>query len=375
MVSFSYLRRAIVLLVGMFFFPGPPALSQESFKEVEKYIVNHLIENKIPGIACCVVKENRMIWSGAYGWANIENGDCMSIDGIMNIASISKTFTATAVMQLWEQELIELDADINRYLPFSVRNPNHPDRPISIFQLLTHTSSIVDGESYGSSYSDGDPSISLEDWISGYLVPEGTFYDKKQNFSKEEPGSKRIYSNVGFGLLGYLVERISGIPFNEYCRQHILVLLGMMESGWFIHEIDSSKHITPYEFKEDQNQSLELYSFPNYPDGLLRTSVHELSFFLMAIMNGGKYKNARILEKSTVKKMLQPAVEMDEDQGLCWHRIRYESLWGHSGGDPGVATFMYFNPRTRTGIITFQNNHNGDMFSIVRKLYTVADNL
>lgn len=375
MVSISYLRRAILLLLGIFTFTGPPALSQESFKEVEKYIVKHLIENKIPGFAGCVVKENRMIWSGAYGWSNIENGVCMSIDGIMNIASISKTFTATAVMQLWEQELIELDTDINRYLPFSLRNPHHPDRPISIFHLLTHTSSIIDGEFYGSSYSDGDPNISLEDWISGYLVPGGQFYDEEQNFSTEEPGSKRLYSNVGFGLLGYLVERISGMPFNEYCRKHIQEPLGMKHSGWFIHEIDSSKHITPYEFNEDQNQPLDLYSFPNYPDGLLRTSVQELSYFLMAIMNGGKYKNARILEKSTLKKMLQPAIELDEDQGLCWHRIRYEALWGHSGGDPGVGTYMYFNPRTRTGVITFQNNHNGDVFSIVRKLYSVADDL
>ena len=149
----------------------------------------------------------------------------------------------------------------------------------------------------------------------------------------------------------------------------------MAESGWFIHEIDSSNHITPYEFAEGQNHPLALYSFPNYPDGLLRTSVRELSLYLMAIMNGGKYSKARILEKSTLKEMLQVQVEMDDGQGLCWHKIKFEGLWGHAGGDPGVATHMYFNPRTRTGIITFQNNHNGDLFSVVRKLYAVADNL
>ena len=89
----------------------------------------------------------------------------------------------------------------------------------------------------------------------------------------------------------------------------------------------------------------------------------------------GHYSKARILEKSTLKEMLQAQLEMDDGQGLCWHKIKYEGLWGHSGGDPGVATFMFFNPRTKTGIITFQNNHNGDLFSLVRKLYTVADNL
>ncbi len=151
--------------------------------------------------------------------------------------------------------------------------------------------------------------------------------------------------------------------------------LGMEQSGWFIHGIDSSKHITPYEFKKQENQPLELYSFPNYPDGLLRTSVRELSYFLLAIMNGGKCNQVRILEKSTLKEMLQPAVELEDGYGLCWQKIKFESLWGHDGSDPGVATNMFFNPRTRIGVITFQNNHNGDLFSVVRKLYTVADNL
>jgi len=299
----------------------------------------------------------------------------MSMDGVMNIASISKTFTATAVMQLWEKDLIRLDSDINLYLPLTIRNPHHPEQPITIFHLLTHTSSIVDGEFYDASYSDGDPMVSLADWIAAYLVPGGRFYQKEQNFSQAEPGSQHEYSNVGFGLLGYLVERISGMPFNEYCRKYIQEPVGMTNSGWLIEEINCNNHITPYEFKEDQNQPLELYSFPNYPDGLLRTSVRELSNFLIAIMNGGVYKNVRILEKSTLNKMLQSAVEMEQGQGLCWQQIKFESLWGHSGGDPGVATYMYFNPGTNTGVIVFQNNHNGDMFSVLRKLYAVADNL
>lgn len=116
---------------------------------------------------------------------------------------------------------------------------------------------------------------------------------------------------------------------------------------------------------------MNLYSFPNYPDGLLRTSVRELSYFLMAIINKGSFEDARILKKSTVKKMLTVQIE-GVGQGLCWEQTRYQSLWGHSGGDPGVATHMFFSPRTKIGVITFQNNHNGDLFSILRLLYTTA---
>jgi CubicO group peptidase (beta-lactamase class C family) len=371
---FTLFRPGVILLcIGTLI--GTASYSQEPFILAESYISQQIVLNKIPGIACCVVKDNQMIWSGAFGHANLESKIPMDTDLVMNIASISKTFTATAVMQLWEQGRIGLDADINDYLPITIRNPHQPDLPITLFQLLTHSSSIVDGANYDASYSDGDPVISLEQWITGYLLPGGSYYDAAQNFSVAEPGSQHEYSNVGYGLLGYLVEQISGMPFNLYCQQNILAPLDMNHSGWFLHEIDTSRHITPYEFKEGQNKALNLYSFPNYPDGLLRTSVSELSRFLMAIINGGSYEDARILKKTTLKKMLKLQLNGDQEQGLCWHLIPFESLWGHSGGDPGVATYMFFSPSTKIGVIAFQNNHNGDLFSIVRKLYSVADDL
>lgn len=372
--SYTQSRKALLSLCISIFI-GTAAYSQDPFQPAESYISQQISENKIPGIAACVVKGNQMIWSGAFGHANLENKIPMDIDLVMNIASISKTFTATAVMQLWEQGKIGLDNDINDYLPVSIRNPYHPDKSITLFQLLTHTSSIVDGKFYDASYSDGDPQISLEDWIKGYLLPGGSYYDELENFRVAEPGSKHDYSNVAYGLLGYLVEQISGMPFNLYCQENILAPLDMKQSGWFLHEVDTSRHITPYEFEEDQNKALNLYSFPNYPDGLLRTSVSELSRFLMAIINGGSYEDVTILKKSTLKKMLKLQLNGNPEQGLCWHLIPFESMWGHSGGDPGVATYMYFSPGTKIGVIVFQNNHNGDLFSIVRKLYSVADDL
>ncbi|RLD69498.1 MAG: serine hydrolase [Bacteroidetes bacterium] len=346
-----------------------PASSQAPYKEMDEQIAKYVADNHIPGIAYGVVKGNQMIWSGAAGWANIEQKTPMSIDGIINIASISKTFTATAVMQLWEKGMLSLETDVNEYLPTPIRNPHHPDVPITIFQLLTHTSSIADGESYGASYASGDPIVSLEEWIQNYLIPEGRYYDAASNFHSWKPGIGNDYSNVGFGLLGYIVEQVANTPFNLYCKTHILDPLGMDNSGWFLYEIDTLKHITPY---EDQHP-LSLYSFPNYPDGLLRTSVRELSYFLLAMINGGEYNNVRILKESTLKIMLKAQIEEDRSQGLCWGMIGFKSLWGHSGGDPGVGTYMYFSPKTKIGVITFQNNHNGDLLGVFRRLYNTAE--
>ena len=286
-------KREILIAICICLVFGNNLLSQnhtahygDQFKEAENQIAKYIIDSHVPGIAYCVVKGEQMIWSGGAGWANMEEKIPMSIDGIMNIASISKTFTATAVMQLWEKGLLNLESDVNTYLPFPVRNPRHPDVPITIFQLLTHTSSIADGKSYDASYAPGDPSVSLEDWIQNYLIPKGKYYMAKSNFHSWKPGSGNAYSNIGFGLLGYIVEQVTNTPFNLYCNTNILDPLGMNNSAWFLSEIDTQNHITPY---RDQ-KPLELYSFPNYPDGLMRTSVRELSYFLLAIMNGGEYK-------------------------------------------------------------------------------------
>ena len=372
-----------------------PGKAQPDTHKIDQIIASYMTEMHIPGMAVSIVQGDTLSWSNAYGWADIKNKKPMQPDGLMNIASISKTITATAIMQLWEEGKLDLDTDINTYLSISIRNPHHPKMPITIRHLLTHTSSIVDGSAYGDSYSCGDPSISLQQWIKQYLTEGGEFYHAKENFLSKKPGSQYKYSNVGYGLLGFIVEEITNISFNQYCREQIFEPLGMKHTGWYIHKIDKSNHAIPHiyvnqenrqmiieqyskffpgekEFAIDTNIPLCLYSFPNYPDGLLRTNVEELSYFLRAIMNEGVFNSHPLLKKSTIDEMLSLQAEENVSQGLCWRRSDFESLWGHSGGDPGVSTKMYFSRETDIGIILFQNNNEGDQFEMLKEIYKVV---
>ena len=156
-----------VALFAFIFLASQQAQPQNitNFDSVNEVTLKYLTENQVPGIAACVVIGDSMVWSKGYGKANIEQDLDMNIDATMMIASISKTITATAVMQLFEKGLIKLDADINEYLSIKVRNPKFPDIPITIQQLLTHTSSIRDGTAYDESYACGDPEISMKDWV------------------------------------------------------------------------------------------------------------------------------------------------------------------------------------------------------------------
>ena len=358
-----------------------------SLDSIDLFIEAQAKQYHIPGIAACVIKNDSVVWSKAYGYADIVNEKPMQNQSILNIASISKTITATAVMQLWEQQRLDLHHDVNDYLDFKVRNPNHPDLPITIHQLLTHTSSIADGPSIKIGYQCGDPKTSLRDWISNYFKKDGAYYDAEENFHKKAPDSIRSYSNMGFGLLGLIVEVVAKQPFHEYVKDNIFEPLQMHESGYFLHEIDATKLVTPYLWLGPLQQSLNAnpqklpyynpycqYSFWNYPDGLVRTTTDNLAKFAIAYLNGGLYKGKRILKAETIAFMHTPKlnkeVNGDQDQGYSWFQSpSLYPTWYHGGSDPGVSTRLYINTKDKLGVIVFQNANADNSFYIVKELY------
>jgi CubicO group peptidase (beta-lactamase class C family) len=352
---------------------------------LDRFIETELQTQHIPGLAACIVKSGRVVWSKGYGWANIEKRVAMSPDDtVQNIGSISKTVVATAVMQLWEKGKFQLDDDVNEFLPFAVRNPFHPDTPLTFRLLLTHRSSIADSPAYGASYACGDPSIPLEKWLQSYFIPGGRYYDKKPNFHPWKPGAKNSYSNIGFGLLGYLVERTSGESLPDYTKKHIFEPLGMKKTGWFLSGIDAGRHAVPYVPASNSTTSEELkayekfgilggeaepdpvsgdyrplclYSFPNYSDGALRTSVNQLARLLLAYVNNGSYGGAKLLAADSVRLMLTPQAATTPHQGLCWATTQKNGQrhWGHNGSDPGIRTNMSFRISDGVGAIVFVN--------------------
>ena len=161
-----------------------------SSPQIDAFLLDQMAEYDLAGVVACLVKDDRIAWSAAHGFADLERRIPMSLDGIQNICSISKTVTTTALMQLWEQGGFQLDDDVSDYMPIPVRNPNHAKRPITFRLLLTHRSSIRDGDWYRRMYQCGDPKVSLADWIEGYLQPGGRFYDAAENFESWAPGDR-----------------------------------------------------------------------------------------------------------------------------------------------------------------------------------------
>lgn len=320
----------------------------------------------ITGISIAMIKDNEVVSTYQAGLADVENNRPVTADTTFQIASVSKTVTATAVMQLYERGLLDLDDDINQYLPFQIIHPLYPQSPITFKMLLSHTAGLNDNwEVYDSFYTidsgGGDSDVSLEAFVQGYFVKDGQWYDPQKNFTTDAPGQEYQYSNSGYALLGYLAERISGESFPEYCKTNIFVPLQMEHTTWLLEDTDISRLAVPY---DESDNALPHYSFATYPDGALKTTPEEYAHLLIAMMNDGQYKNKTILQPQTVAEMLTP-VAREGKQALAWDYAVLEELMlgkvndgviiGHTGGDPGVCTMAVFNPDNKTGLVIFMN--------------------
>lgn len=339
-------------------------------------------EGRIPGLAAALIVQGELRWIGACGEADLGKRVPMTPDTLLNIGSVSKTFTNAAVLQLWERGRIDLEAEVSGYLPFPVRHPRYPDRPMTIRHLLTHTAGLADGPSYGETYACGDPAVSLRDWLEGYVTPGGAYWSE-ENFMETGPGEARSYSNVGFGLLGLVVEAVDGRSFADYTRDEIFRPLGMDRTAWYLDRIDAAEHAVPYLWLEPDGE-LEaedlrllpegdvptetfvpycLYSFYNYPDGLVRTSVRQLARFVLAHLGGGEVEGARVLAEATVEAMWRAQIpeevwEEGRVQGLTWRATTSEKLgfvWGHGGADPGIRAQVLYRPADEVAVVVLAN--------------------
>jgi CubicO group peptidase (beta-lactamase class C family) len=352
----------------------------------------------IPGLSVAVINQCDLVHTAGFGLADIAGGRGMMPDTLLNVGSVTKTITCTAVMQSCEQGKLHLDAPIDEYLPLKVRNPAFPERPITPRQLLTHTSSIADGPAYELSYARGDPRVTLLEWLQQYFTVGGRYFDASKNFKGWAPGGPYAYSNVGYGVLGLLVERLHEVSFADYCKEHIFAPLNMTNSRFLLTGMPREQHATPYAYVDSRDAAkLEviepawtapvghnkmhvphcLYSFPTMPDGLARTTAAELARFLMAYIRGGVLGDIRILSADTIRTVLsdqhvQRTKPSKETQGLAWYRE--QDIWEHHGGDPGVSAYVGFQPTDVRGIVVLANVNDASTEIAARILDRVGIN-
>ena len=309
----------------------------------------------LPGFAVAVIRPDGIAYERGFGYANKARRVPYSPNTLQGVGSVSKTLIGIALLQAVAVGKLRLDQPINELLPFPVGNPYYPNQPITLRQLATMTASLTDNQAFYSkhAYAKGDTSeLSNEEYLRRTLTPKGQWYRDRQ-FLPFAPGTYYAYSNESAALVALAIERAMGQRYCDYTREHILRPLGMTDSDWSRTAVDTAKLATLYDQK---GRPVAPYYTITYPDGGLVTSTHSLARYLLGILNpsvpGAPLTTAE--RDSLIRPQFTPAnfpehVELDEpNQGLFW-AYRCNGTVGHSGGDTGISSFLFFDPKTRIG--------------------------
>ncbi|MBB3858195.1 CubicO group peptidase (beta-lactamase class C family) [Xanthomonas arboricola] len=295
----------------------------------------------VVGLGAAIIRDRKVVWTGGVGFADRARGTPFTPDTVMNIGSISKTVTGVALMQAVQDGKLALDADINTY-------------------------SLTDRwEVYRDTYRwQGLPVAPLGDFLRGYLAPGGRDY-QAQNYLQVKPGTHREYSNIGAGLVGYIVARAVGQSLERYTHTRIFAPLGMQHTAWHAADLPAAAQATLYVSQFGVSVPIPPYELTTYPDGGVRTSVNDLSRLFIALLDGGQYQGVRILDATTTAQMLRfqytaankpDNVALNEkNSGIFWSTKYNVTRIGHGGSDPGVHTEMLSDLAHDNAVVLISN--------------------
>lgn len=349
------MKSTLCLFFGLLF---TTAFSLKAQDSTTQRLTQLMQDYPVMGLSVAVVKEGKVVHTQALGWKE-EGKELLETRDLFRIASISKSFTATALLQLVEKKALSLDDDVSDLIGFRIRNPKFPDTVITLRMLLSHTSSINDQQ--------------------GYFTLDAIHPEKNANwqgaYNTYAPGKGYEYCNLNFNLAGAILEKYSGVRFDAYIQENILQPLGLY-GGYDVDQLDKSRLATLYAYQRDSakftaspaayvSKSEELktyvpgYSTPIFsPTGGMKISAPDLAKYLLLHMNYGKVGITRIISKAHSKEMQTP-LSTDENYGLAlWKTdvlLPGVELVGHTGSAYGLYSALFFNPEEKYGFVVISN--------------------
>ncbi len=309
------------------------------------------------GLSVAVVKNGSIIYTNSFGLKNIEKNVPLKDHELFRIASISKSFSATSIMQLVEAGKVSLNDDFSNLIGFKIRNPKYPNTVITLKMVLSHTSSINDKEGYFD--FDSINPFKNSNWQNCY--------------NNYEPGKGYEYCNLNYNMVGAVIEKLSGTRFDNYIKYKILEPLGIY-GGYCVDSLDNSRFVTLYNYnpevkkfvaspgayaprsEEFKNYTMG-YSTPLFsPTGGMKISAVDLAKYMAMHMNKGKYEGIEVISKESAE-MMQTAVS--GGYGLALHTsnnlIPGKTMIGHTGSAYGLYSAMFFNPDEKFGMVVITN--------------------
>ncbi|HMQ30344.1 MAG TPA: serine hydrolase [Chloroflexaceae bacterium] len=305
----------------------------------------------LAGLAVGVVRAGRLVYAQGFGVRSLATGEPVTPRSLFHLASVSKPFVATAIVQLVERGRIGLDEPVRTYLPyFRLRDPRH--KAITVRRLLTHTSGMPD-EVEPRWHAPEDDDGALERYVRGLA-------DRELRF---EPGERYAYSNIAFEVLGDVVAKVAGQTFEDYVKAHILDPLAMGHSTFLRREVAPALAVTPhFGMPMVVLEGAYPYHRAHGPSSTLHSSVEEMSHWLIANMARGRFGGGQILRPESYDLLWHPYVRTGEEiwteaLGLSWQfgTYRGRQVIHHSGSDPGFSSELVILPEADAAVVVFVN--------------------
>ena len=335
-----------------------PTPDYSSITEELSQLVQGAVEGAgVTGLSVALVDDQEIVWSEGFGYADKAEGVEATPQTVYQVASVSKLFTATAIMQLAEQGEIDIDQPLQTYVPEFSINSRFPDAsPITPRNVMTHHSGLPSDWLNGM-FAYGDDREALVRSEFGSLVSE-----IKDAYVTNPPNTAFSYSNLGYDLLGHAVEQVTGQGFSDYVDEAILQPMGMDSSSFTL--TSDMKALLSKEYLNGEEQ--EYIWGRDIPAGALRSTVEDLSRFMMMVFDDGEVGGERILQPQSLAEMLSPQnsdvpLDFDARWGLSWWLLPLgldyagEVAW-HSGGEGMWNSLLVTLPDQKLGVVVLSNS-------------------
>ena len=348
------------------------AMEPETKAALEETLQDLFEEYHTMGACVAVFQNGKVTYTYCYGQRS-KDGEAVTPDSLFQCGSISKMVGNIGLMQLLSEKKIPLDMDVGELLGFSVRHPEYPDTPVTVRQVMTHTAALNDSPSYQEGLDGEGRSLSRMfsgEWARGSFLPG------------VKPGSKSVYSNLGGGLIGALIEKLSGQTLDDYMWENVFAPMGITAAYQPGLLPEDAPVCDLYRMPEgQQSKSLQeeraaggAYTIPDPQQhyyltaGKLVISAPDLCKLLVALCDDGFYNDVQLLGSEMVREMrtLQNhrySVHCDSGRGLFMNiykdiQVEGRTLYGHGGKAHGMLCAAYFDPTDRTGVVMLTNGCN-----------------
>jgi CubicO group peptidase (beta-lactamase class C family) len=336
--------------------------------DLEPEIRRAMIEGNIPSATVALISGDKVIWTGAYGESSIWARTPATTGTVYLIGSTFKAMSTVALLQQMEQGKFKLDDPVSKYLDFKIQGDD-PKNPVTFRNLLTHTSGLT-GDFGAVPVWSNDAPITVDEFVRKSLKVE------------HPPMTKVEYSNPAYTLIGYLVEKFSGVPYKQYIQENIFKPLEMNSTAFVPTPSMDERLSTPYVVNEKtgKQEPATRIRAAVYPAGITYGTIHDQSNWLITNLNGGVFKGKRIISEATMEQMFTRQYDQfkggiegiwgNETAGFgltWWSQVRDgDRYFAHSGSLSGYTAYLLGNRDRKFGfaILTNGNRSHPHLFKL-----------